>query len=119
MDLNTSDQKSSQSSTISNTLRKVPTLSLGSYINGTEAEKAEFVNGLFKGIKDYGFIILKDHGVDSQLLAKAYRLLETFADLPVEAKMKYVSAAGGGQRGYTPFGKEHAKDSPVMDLKLT
>ena len=23
----------------------------------------------------------------------------------------------GGQRGYTPFGKEHAKDSPVHDLK--
>ncbi len=109
--------KTSQPLTKSNTLRKVPTLSLGNYVQGTEAEKSEFVNGLFKGIKDYGFIILKDHGVSSDLLAKAYELLETFAKLPVETKMKYVSAAGGGQRGYTPFGKEHAKDSPVMDLK--
>ncbi|MEX0799141.1 MAG: 2OG-Fe(II) oxygenase family protein, partial [Bacteriovoracaceae bacterium] len=35
-----------------------------------------------------------------------------------EAKKKeYVCAKGGGQRGYTPFGTEHAKDNPHMDLK--
>ncbi|MEK6772473.1 MAG: 2-oxoglutarate and iron-dependent oxygenase domain-containing protein [Bdellovibrionota bacterium] len=99
------------------TLRKVPTLSLGSYSQGTLADKEKFIEGLFTGIKDYGFIILKDHGVSSDLLAKAYELLESFSKLPVETKMSYVSAAGGGQRGYTPFGQEHAKDSTVMDLK--
>jgi isopenicillin N synthase-like dioxygenase len=28
-----------------------------------------------------------------------------------------VTPRGGGQRGYTPFGTEHAKDNPHMDLK--
>lgn len=97
--------------------REVPTLSLSAYINGTSTEKAAFIQGLFSGIKDYGFIILKDHGVDSALFDQAYELLPKVFGLPVETKKKYVSAAGDGQRGYTPFGKEHAKDSPVMDLK--
>lgn len=99
------------------TLRKVPTLSLASYMRGTELEKIRFIDGLFTGIKDYGFIILKDHGVDTKLFDQGYKMMEAFFQLPEGEKLKYISAAGGGQRGYTPFGKEHAKDSPVMDLK--
>lgn len=99
------------------TLRKVPTLSLKNYTHGTDQQKKEFVDGLFSGIRDYGFIILKDHNVEVELINKAYSVLETFYKLPTEVKMKYVSPNKDGQRGYTPFGKEHAKDSPVMDLK--
>jgi len=99
------------------TIRKVPTLSLGSYTHGTDKDRLQFIDQLFTGIKDYGFIILKDHPVSASLLSEAYDLLAQFYALPTETKLKYVSAAGGGQRGYTPFGKEHAKDSPVMDLK--
>lgn len=97
--------------------REVPTLSLRAYTEGGAAEKAAFVEGLFKGIKDYGFIILKDHGVDPVLFDRAYELLPKVFALPVDVKKKSLSPAGDGQRGYTPFGKEHAKDSPVMDLK--
>lgn len=98
-------------------VRKVPTLSLGAYTEGMAADKTHFIENLFTGIKDYGFIILKDHGVSAQTLENAYQILQKFFALPDEAKRKYISKAGGGQRGYTPFGKEHAKDSPVMDLK--
>lgn len=49
-------------------------------------------------------------------LAQAYDLLGKFYALPTDVKMKYAKVAGG-QRGYTAFGTEHAKDSPVMDLK--
>jgi len=97
------------------TIRKVPVLSLKSYTQGTENDQMTFINELFRGIKDYGFIILKDHDVQPELLSHAYQLLEAFYALPIDVKMKYVGA--GGQRGYTSFGTEHAKDSPVMDLK--
>lgn len=99
------------------TLRQVPTLSLASYVRGSSEERSQFVEGLYRGLKDYGFIILKDHGVDAALLRKAYVLLEQFSKLPEAVKRSYISEAGGGQRGYTPFGQEHAKDAPVMDLK--
>lgn len=97
--------------------RQVPTLSLSHYTSGTIDQKQNFVEQLWTGLKDYGFIILKDHGVSVELQAQAYELLQKFYDLPEAVKKSYISAAGGGQRGYTPFGQEHAKDSPVMDLK--
>lgn len=96
--------------------RAVPVLSLNSYTDGTSDQQQRFVEQLFLGIKDYGFVILKDHGVPSSLFAEAYQLLAEFFAQPLDVKMKYAKAHGG-QRGYTPFGKEHAKDSPVMDLK--
>jgi len=98
-------------------LRKVPTLSLGSYLHGSEADKIKFIEQLFYGIKDYGFIILKDHNVSKELLAQAYQALEKLYKLSEAQKISYISELGGGQRGYTAFGKEHAKGSSVMDLK--
>lgn len=98
-------------------IRKVPELSLMSFVNGTNNDKTHFVNNLFTGLKDYGFIVLVDHPVDVALTTKAYNLIHEFFQLPVETKQKYISSAGGGQRGYTAFGVEHAKNSKYPDLK--
>lgn len=97
--------------------RKVPVLSMATYTQGSVQDKMSFIDQLFVGLKEYGFVILKDHNVTPALLQKAYSILEKFYAQPTEVKMKCVSSASGFQRGYTPFGKEHAKDSPVMDLK--
>lgn len=101
----------------SSTLRKVPTLSLGAYLHGSQEDKIKFIEQLFLGIKDYGFIILKDHNVSQELLKQAYETLEKLYNLPEAKKISYISESGGGQRGYTPFGQEHAKGAAVMDLK--
>jgi isopenicillin N synthase-like dioxygenase len=98
-------------------MRRVPELSLAHYINGADFQKMNFVEGLFHGIKDYGFIILKDHNIPTSTFERAYQLLEILFSLPEEQKLKYYHKDLGGRVGYTPFGKEHAKDSPVMDLK--
>ncbi|MFK8138805.1 MAG: isopenicillin N synthase family dioxygenase [Bdellovibrionales bacterium] len=97
--------------------RKVPELSLSSYTQGSEMDKSEFVTQLFSGLKEYGFIILKDHNVPTEQLDRAYKLSEDFFSLDQEVKNKYVIEGGKFQRGYTPFGKEHAKDAEVHDLK--
>jgi isopenicillin N synthase-like dioxygenase len=97
--------------------RKVPELSLRDYTDGDSAAKSNFVTDLFEGIKDYGFIILKDHNVPTDRLNEAYDCSQKFFELPQETKNKYVLENGKFQRGYTPFGKEHAKDAEVHDLK--
>lgn len=51
----------------SSSIRKVPVLSLKSYTQGSENDQLKFINELFYGIKDYGFIILKDHDVRPEL----------------------------------------------------
>ncbi len=98
-------------------IRKVNTISLSHYTKGNLEQKNKFIQDLYQGLLEYGFIILKDHDVSPELLKQAYQVLEKFYQLPVEKKKTYVSAKGGGQRGFTAFGTEHAKDSPVMDLK--
>lgn len=99
------------------TYSEVPTLSLRSYTKGSPQEKQTFVNELFDALKYYGFIILKDHGVNTDMLDTSYEQLETLFNLPEETKRSYISKVGGNQRGYTPFGKEHAKNAQVSDLK--
>lgn len=103
-------------STPTERLRQVPTLSLRSYTYGTSADQQRFIDRLYSGIKDYGFIVLEEHNVAQELLDEAYAILAQFYALPSETKLKYAGISGG-QRGYTPFGKEHARDSAVMDLK--
>lgn len=103
--------------TTSDTLRKVPELSLNSYIEGSQTDRQKFIDNFFVGLKEYGFIVLKDHPIPDALLNNAYALLEELFSLETQTKLKYALKENGFQRGYTPFGQEHAKDSPVMDLK--
>lgn len=98
-------------------LRKVPELSLNSYISGSPAEKQKFVADFYAGLVDYGFIVLKDHPISDELLNRAYTLVREFYSLPVDTKTKYALKDKGFQRGYTPFAQENAKNSPVKDLK--
>lgn len=97
--------------------RKVPELSLMSYVEGSQNDKSKFVDQLYSGIKDYGFIILTDHIVKDETIKKGYEAVRKFFELNEATKKSYICAQGGGQRGYTAFGTEHAKDNPHMDLK--
>lgn len=98
-------------------MNRVPELSLQAYTHGTEDEKLKFADQLFAGLKEYGFIILKDHPIKVDLLHQAYKASEQLFQLPNEVKQSYICPEGGGQRGYTAFGKEHAKNSKFPDLK--
>lgn len=95
---------------------RVPELSLKAYVEGDAKTRSEFQAALFEGFKYFGFIILKDHGVDRELLSRAYDLSRQFFARPEDEKQTY-NAGPDGQRGYTPFGREHAKDSQHPDLK--
>jgi isopenicillin N synthase-like dioxygenase len=96
--------------------RKVPELSLQSYLEGEKQDKVKFVNQLYEGLKDYGFIILNDHPIEQKKVDFAYQELKKFFSLSTEIKNKY-DLKNGGQRGYTPFLSEHAKDQTHPDLK--
>lgn len=98
-------------------MQRVPELSLRAYTDGTDAERGRFISSLWEGFCEYGFVVLRDHPIAVDLLHKAYSLSEQLFGLNEATKLQYVSPAGGGQRGYTPFGQEHAKNSKLPDLK--
>ena len=95
---------------------RVPELSLKAFTHGGPSDRRDFIDALMEGFQYFGFIILKDHAVSRELLAEAYRASAAFFALPEAEKLKF-RAGRDGQRGYTPFGTEHAKDSKVADLK--
>ncbi|MPT47430.1 MAG: isopenicillin N synthase family oxygenase [Sphingobium sp.] len=78
---------------------------------------SEFSAALGRSFRNYGFAIIADHGLDEALIAQAWDLTARFFALPTEVKACYHISDGGGQRGYTPFGREIAKDAPAHDLK--
>jgi len=66
---------------------------------------------------EFGFAIVRDHGVPDDLIARAEQASRAFFALPEETKRAYKIEGIGGARGYTPFGQEQAKDATVFDLK--
>jgi isopenicillin N synthase-like dioxygenase len=93
--------------------RSVPELSLKAFTDGDAGQRAAFSDAMMRGLQDYGFFVLKDHGVPLELLQRAYAEAEGLFALPEATKRQYAR----GMRGYTPFGVEHAKDSGHPDLK--
>ena len=71
---------------------------------------------LGRSFAEYGFAVVRDHGIDQDLIHEAEKLSKAFFALPDEAKRAYAIGAGGA-RGYTPFGTEKAKDAAIFDLK--
>lgn len=78
---------------------------------------AELADQLGRSFAEYGFAIVRDHGIPSDLIARAEAKSRAFFALPEAVKMQYHLAGKGGARGYTPFGIERAKDAAVHDLK--
>lgn len=96
--------------------RVIPTVDVSKFVNGNEAEKA-FVADLGKAFSTVGFVGIINHGVPQDLIDDFYAAAKAFFGLPVATKRKYEIENLAGQRGYTSFGKEHAKQSDVADLK--
>jgi isopenicillin N synthase-like dioxygenase len=94
-------------------MRQVPQINLRQYSSGTPDARGEFSRALMHGLQDYGFVVLSGHGVPAGLLEAAYTEAEALFARPLDWKRRFA----GGMRGYTPFGKEHAKNTSVADLK--
>ncbi len=95
----------------------IPCLDLGTYINGTEAEKKKFSDELGRAFNDSGFVTITNHGVSQDLINKLYDQVKAAFALPLDVKRKYEKLELAGQRGYTSAGKETAKGAKTADLK--
>ncbi|HMR42382.1 MAG TPA: 2-oxoglutarate and iron-dependent oxygenase domain-containing protein [Saprospiraceae bacterium] len=97
--------------------RAIPLVSLKKFVEGDAAQRAEFVKALGKAFHETGFVGVVDHGIPKSLIDDFYTAAKRFFALPESVKRQYEVAGLAGQRGYTSFGKEHAKQSKVADLK--
>lgn len=81
------------------------------------AARERFIRGVGESLTDIGFFALVNHGIPADLSAAAYDVARQFFHLPQETKRRYHRPLSKGQRGYTGFGTEHARDSGEPDLK--
>ena len=98
-------------------MQSIPKLDLSHFTEGSAEQKSQFVAELGNAFEQIGFVAIRNHSIPSDTLKLLYQEVANFFDLPETAKLKYDDSEGGGQRGYTGFGKEHAKNRNTGDLK--
>jgi len=97
--------------------QSIPQVDLSHFIDGNEQQKAAFVEKLGKAYEEVGFVSVINHGISDADIDQLYQQVKAFFDLPSEIKRSYEITGLAGQRGYTSFGREHAKGSDAPDLK--
>lgn len=95
----------------------VPLVDLRDWARGDEELREQFVETVGDAIRHFGFVRVGGHDVRPYVTEPAYAAARAFFALPEADKARYVVKGGRGQRGYTPFGSEHARDNPAPDLK--
>ena len=96
-------------------MNQIPSVDLGDFLN--KDNRLSFIENIGKAYEDIGFVALKGHFLDKDLVDELYAQVRMFFSLPAETKAAYEIPGLAGQRGYTSFGKEHAKGRTTGDLK--
>jgi isopenicillin N synthase-like dioxygenase len=95
----------------------VPSVDLSDFLSEDPKRKQKFINEIGKAFEDIGFVALSGHFLSEDLVDSLYVEIKEFFNLPDDVKEGYQIEGIGGQRGYTSFGKEHAKGKKEGDLK--
>ncbi|MEO5990586.1 MAG: 2-oxoglutarate and iron-dependent oxygenase domain-containing protein [Ferruginibacter sp.] len=95
----------------------IPIVDLSDFLSNDPLSKKDFVEKIGKAYEEVCFVAVKNHGIPDELIGDLYKYVQKFFSLPSDIKKGYEIPELAGQRGYTSFGKEHAKGSDSPDLK--
>ena len=95
----------------------IPSVDLQDFISGDPQRKQKFITEIGNAFEQIGFVALSGHFLSDGLVEDLYAEVKNFFALPQAVKDTYEIEGIGGQRGYTSFGKEHAKGRKEGDLK--
>jgi len=95
----------------------IPSLNLLDFTHGDAENRTEFVRALGQAYEQVGFASVSGHELGDAVTDALYEQVKAFFAMEPECKLRYEVAGAAGQRGYTAFGREHAKGRTVGDLK--
>lgn len=98
-------------------MQNIPSVDLRDFLSDDPELKQKFVDEIGNAFEEIGFVALKGHFLENELVEELYGEIRNFFALPLETKHGYENPEIGGQRGYVSFGKEHAKGRKEGDLK--
>ena len=96
---------------------QIPVVDLSNFTGSNRERKNHFVQQLGRAYEEVGFVAVKNHLISDALTNRLYGQVQQFFALPLQKKLQYEVPGSAGQRGYTSFGREHAKGSEAPDLK--
>jgi len=97
--------------------KSIPRVHLMDFLSDDKQKQEAFIKKLGEAFETTGFVAVTGHGISDTEIDKLYEQVKTFFSLSTEEKRKIEIPGLAGQRGYTSFGKEHAKQSDAPDLK--
>lgn len=86
-------------------------------LHGSAEQRSAFIQAFGAALEDYGFVSVGGHGIAKAEIDQAYEVVKRFFAASDDEKRQYEFAHAKGQRGFTSFGKEHAKGETAPDLK--
>lgn len=93
-------------------IKNIPIIDFADFDNLESRHKiAEEVG---KGLKEFGFIALKNHGIEAAYFDSAYKEITKIFALSNKEKQTYIKPEMGNQRGYLPLNGETHPDSPEL-----
>ena len=95
----------------------IPVVDLNSFLKGSTEDKVQFSTSWGQAFEEVGFVAVKNHEIPEDLINRWYATVKSYFSLSEAEKRSYETIGLAGQRGYTSFGKEHAKGSDAPDLK--
>lgn len=98
-------------------MNAIPSVDLKEFLSNDPQEKQKFVKEIGAAFEEIGFVALSGHFLSDELVKELYAQIKAFFALSQDRKDAYEIPGIGGQRGYTSFGKEHAKGRTEGDLK--
>ncbi len=94
-------------------MESIPEISIKDFTK----RKDSIAKEILRACEQVGFFSIVEHDLNTELIKKVLELSKMFFEQPNEVKTKYFIKEGAGQRGYTPYGIETAKNSVLPDQK--
>ncbi len=95
----------------------IPVVDLAGFSNGNEAQRQQIAKSVADACRETGFLVVRGHGVSSQLQTDLYDSGVAFFDQSLEQKLAVRRPRDDQNRGYIPYGEEtlarmHGRDTP-------
>ncbi len=95
--------------------KNIPIIDVGSLTQGAEISP-RLVKEIDNACREVGFFTVVNHGVDNTLISTVFSQIESFFDLPVQAKEKIEIHKSPYMRGYFSEGADKS-DGILGDVK--
>ena len=70
-------------------MKQIPSVNLSNFLSDDSNKRQNFIENIGKAYEEIGFVALKGHFLDQDLVDELYKEVREFFSLPFETKAKY------------------------------